>query len=259
MPLCITFDNLGEAAELELGAWPAGRAIGRHPSVTHALPRILDRLGELRATFFVEAWNATVYPDALREIAARGHEIALHGWRHERWAVLSPEREAELLTRSLAALAELSIAPRGFRPPGGVLAKGSAGSLAERGFRYASPAADEAPPVAPLAALPFAWPEVDAYHLERALQPLRRRRGDGDTPGSTEPWREALAGALARGGDRVVIFHPYLLVRDEAFAVLADFLDELRERDDLRLPTCDGLADWRAAGHGVSSGERRRA
>ncbi len=62
MPLCITSDNLGEAAELELGAWPTGRAIGRHPSVTHALPRILDRLGELRATFFVGSLMLPIQP-----------------------------------------------------------------------------------------------------------------------------------------------------------------------------------------------------
>jgi hypothetical protein len=39
--LAVTFDNLGEAFELERGAWPADRPRGRHPSVVRALPRVL--------------------------------------------------------------------------------------------------------------------------------------------------------------------------------------------------------------------------
>ena len=51
----VTFDNLGEAAELERGTWPADRPLGEHFSVREALPRVelLARAG-LRATFFAE-------------------------------------------------------------------------------------------------------------------------------------------------------------------------------------------------------------
>ena len=52
----VTFDNLGEAADLERGLWPEDEPLGRHFSVKLTLPRILDTLDELelRATFFVE-------------------------------------------------------------------------------------------------------------------------------------------------------------------------------------------------------------
>jgi peptidoglycan/xylan/chitin deacetylase (PgdA/CDA1 family) len=85
--LSVTFDNLGEAAELELGLWPEGKALGGHPSVARTLPRLLNLLEQagVRATFFVEGLNAELYPDALRSIAAAGHEVACHAWRHEQW------------------------------------------------------------------------------------------------------------------------------------------------------------------------------
>ena len=69
----LTFDNLGEAADLERGGEPRGD----HPSVTVVLPRLLDALDEhrLRVTFFVEGVNTDLYPDAVREIARRGHEL----------------------------------------------------------------------------------------------------------------------------------------------------------------------------------------
>jgi len=86
--LSLTFDNLGEATALERGEWPAGEPLGRHSSVTRALPRVLDLLEETghRATFFVEGHNTELYPEALAEISERGHELAYHGWRHEHWA-----------------------------------------------------------------------------------------------------------------------------------------------------------------------------
>src|SRR5450755_4367764 len=119
----LTFDNLGEAADLERGTWPEDEPLGRHPSVTRVLPRLLAELDAqgLRATFFVEAINCELYPDALREIAARGHELGVHGWRHESWGELAPPRERELLVRAGDAFRTLGLQhPRGFRPPGGL-------------------------------------------------------------------------------------------------------------------------------------------
>jgi hypothetical protein len=40
----VTFDNLGEAAELERGTWPEGRPLGEHFSVREALPRVVELL-----------------------------------------------------------------------------------------------------------------------------------------------------------------------------------------------------------------------
>ena len=42
--ITLTFDNLGEVADLERGRWPADAPLGRHASVTRTLPRILALL-----------------------------------------------------------------------------------------------------------------------------------------------------------------------------------------------------------------------
>ena len=85
------------------------------------IPAVLDLLDAhgLTATFFLEAFNAEVYPAVLRTIAERGHELAVHGWQHERWSELSAEREREILLRSTAALDSLGSTPVGLRPPAG--------------------------------------------------------------------------------------------------------------------------------------------
>jgi peptidoglycan/xylan/chitin deacetylase (PgdA/CDA1 family) len=59
-----------------------------------------------------------VYPDALHDLAAAGHEIGYHGWRHEHWPRIdSRELEAELILRGTRKMAKHGITVRGFRPP----------------------------------------------------------------------------------------------------------------------------------------------
>ncbi|MGC1853619.1 MAG: polysaccharide deacetylase family protein, partial [Solirubrobacterales bacterium] len=103
--LCLSFDNLGEAAEIELGALPADAPLGEHFTATRVLPPLLDALGErdLAATFFVEGLNAELYPGALEAIAVDGHEVGYHAWRHEQWDELSAAEQTENLRRGVDA------------------------------------------------------------------------------------------------------------------------------------------------------------
>src|ERR1044072_7159738 len=109
--LSLTFDNLGEAAEIEMGAVSPADA-GNHVTVTRAVPAILAALAgrELRATFFAEGLNAELYPDLLRRIDAEGHEVAYHAWRHEEWGGLSASAQADNLARGGEASGALGAA-----------------------------------------------------------------------------------------------------------------------------------------------------
>jgi peptidoglycan/xylan/chitin deacetylase (PgdA/CDA1 family) len=226
----ITFDNLGEVAALRRGELPEGDPLGRHFSVTRALPRILDLLEEtgLRATFFVEGLNAELYPETLPAIAAAGHEVAYHGWCHEEWAGLDPGAEAELLSRGVRALSELGLRPHGFRPPGGELTAASLRLLREHGFRYCSPAGDAVGVREGLVILPFAWPLVDAYHYLPRFAALR----GSDAPRPPAELARTLASALEDGGNSSVVFHPFLAEPDERFDVMRGHLHAVRELVD---------------------------
>ncbi len=216
----ITFDNLGEVADLQRGRWPADAPLGRHASVTRTLPRILELLDHtgVRATFFVEGLNAELYPDALREIAAAGHEVAYHGWLHERWADLDPDAERASLERGVRALDELGVRPVGFRPPGGALTPATPALLRELGFTYVSPEAEAAEPLDGLAVRPFRWPLVDAlYYLPHFADLRERYLGTRD-----EQPPDRLRSAIAAAHDEMLVFHPFLLDDDERFAVLRE-------------------------------------
>jgi len=211
--LSLTFDNLGEATALERGEWPAGEPLGRHSSVTRALPRLLGLLSETghRATFFVEGLNTELYPEALAEISERGHELAYHGWRHEHWADVDNERE--LLERGVLALGP----GLGFRPPGGDVTPQTAELLDELGYAYVSAAA----PVAGIVSFPFRWELVDAYYY-------LPRFGHEGPPARL---REAIEGAEA--GD-ILVLHPFLADPGERLELIRDVLTELPPSRPLR-------------------------
>lgn len=220
MQIALTFDNLGEAADLERGLWPDDAPLGRHPSVTVALPRLLDELDGLglHATFCVEALNCELYPKALRGIAARGHEVAMHAWRHEAWAGLDPAREDELLARGRAAFAALGLdGVAGFRPPGGGMTAASAALLERHGFTWCSPLGTRRRRAGALAYVPFAWPLVDAYHRLASFAGRRAERGDARESLGPDAAATALLDALAAGATPTVILHPFLMVDDEGW------------------------------------------
>jgi peptidoglycan/xylan/chitin deacetylase (PgdA/CDA1 family) len=249
----VTFDNLGEAADLERGLWSEDEPLGRHFSVRHALPRILGILEELglRSTFYVEGINAELYPEALLEIADSGHELGYHGWRHEYWPNLSPSDEARLLKRGVHRMREIGVDPNGFRPPGGRLTHSTPKLLEDLGFTHCSLAGRGTGFLDSLVVLPFAWRVIDAYHYLPRFGGLRESFEGSDEPLSPAHFREtigsALRGVVRDGGLLTLIFHPFLEEQEDRFQIMRGALEDLRVLVEDRAVWCAphrDVASW---------------
>ena len=240
----VTFDNLGEAADLERGLWSESEPLGRHFSVKRMLPRILSILDELglRVTFFVEGLNAELYPEALLEIANSGHELGYHGWRHEYWPNLNPSQEARLLERGVHKMDELGVRPRGFRPPGGRLTSSSPKLLGDLGFTYCSPAGLGIGFRGNVVVLPFEWRLVDAYYYLPRFGALRETATGSSEPLSPASFQESLSSALQSavrdGGHLTLLFHPFLEEQEDRFEIMRGALEELRDLAEGELVWC---------------------
>jgi len=119
--------------------WP--ELPSRAEAQTHRLLDLCDRTGT-RATFFVLGWVAERQPQLLREIAARGHEIACHGYGHELLYQIGPERFRDDVKRARGVIEDaIGAKVAGYRAPSFSITSQSLWALeilAEEGFSFDS-------------------------------------------------------------------------------------------------------------------------
>ena len=116
----------------------------RECRVERNVDRILALLAEhdTRATFFTLGWIAERYPQLVRQIVAQGHELASHGYGHQRASDLSRDEFRDDITRAKQLLQDLGgVAVQGYRAPSFSIGEGNLwafDSLQEAGYRYSS-------------------------------------------------------------------------------------------------------------------------
>ena len=116
----------------------------RECRVVRNVSRILDLLAArgTHATFFTLGWIAERYPDLIRRIVREGHELASHGYGHERASDLDEAAFSQDIRRAKALLEDLSgTAVTGYRAPSFSIGTGNLWAfdcLARAGYLYSS-------------------------------------------------------------------------------------------------------------------------
>lgn len=102
---------------------------------------LLDARG-VKATFFTLGWVAERYPQLVRRIVAGGHELASHGYGHQRASDLDRAAFHDDVARAKAILEDLGgVAVRGYRAPSFSIGERNLwafDTLAETGHAYSS-------------------------------------------------------------------------------------------------------------------------
>ena len=107
---------------------------GPHAEGTPATLELLRGAGA-RATFFLVGEQVERYPALAAEIAAAGHEIALHGYRHRLMLRRTPRGLADDLDRALDVIGSATgRSPRAYRPPYGVFSAAGLALARRRGW-----------------------------------------------------------------------------------------------------------------------------
>lgn len=108
---------------------------GPHEEGTPAALELL-REANLPATFFLVGEQVVRHPSLAAEIAAAGHEIALHGYRHRLLLRRTTRELAGDLERAVSLIAEVTgCEPVWYRPPYGVFSSAALRLVRERGWR----------------------------------------------------------------------------------------------------------------------------
>ena len=128
---------------------------------------ILDLFDEaqVQATFFALGWVASRHGGLMREIVARGHELASHGWDHGRVFRMDRAAFAKDISRARKVLQDAAGVPiLGYRAPSFSIDRRTPWAfmeLAEQGYTYSSS-------VAPVTHDHYGWAEAPRF----AFHPL---------------------------------------------------------------------------------------
>ncbi|MEF9441308.1 polysaccharide deacetylase [Burkholderia sp. AU31280] len=222
-----------------------------------ALGRLLDLLASfaLPATFFVPAWVARTWPAQCAAIVERGHEIGYHGYRHEAFWTLEPDRQREIMAQSADIFARtLGVRPVGFRTPSGDWSAATVAVLREAGVRYSSSMRGDDRPYLlhgengepPLVEIPGRWETDDyaslAYHRNPDYPAgLDRIAGYGAT---LDNWTREFDGVYREGLCLTTLLHPKVCGKPGRIALLEAWLDHMCAQDGVWFARCRDVADW---------------
>jgi polysaccharide deacetylase family protein (PEP-CTERM system associated) len=128
---------------------------------------ILDLFAEaqVKGTFFTLGWMAQRYPAMMRRIAEAGHELASHGWDHERVFRMDAATFSADIAKASKAIEDASgVRVTGYRAPSFSIDQRTPWAydvLAEQGYAYSSS-------VAPVAHDHYGWRDAPRF----AFKPL---------------------------------------------------------------------------------------
>jgi polysaccharide deacetylase family protein (PEP-CTERM system associated) len=97
---------------------------------------------KVRATFFTLGWIAQRYPGIVRRLVAEGHELASHGYAHQRASDQSRAEFLQDVVRAKGLLEDIGgVQVRGYRAPSFSIGRGNLWAqacLKEAGYSYSS-------------------------------------------------------------------------------------------------------------------------
>ena len=244
--VALSFDSDHETIPLRGGDTGPGKlSQGEYGSRVGAR-RILALLADrgIPATFFMPAVSALLHPDEVRRYAAEGHEVAMHGWIHERIGNLPPAEERELALRSADVLERSTGSrPVGIRTPSWDFSPATLGIIKELVLEYdSSLMADDEPyeivqdgEPSGIVEIPVEWIRDDAVYfpMERnsALRPYASPRS------VLTIWVDEFEGAYADRGLFQLTMHPHVIGHRSRMAVLTELIDHIASRQGVWFAT----------------------
>jgi peptidoglycan/xylan/chitin deacetylase (PgdA/CDA1 family) len=257
--VALSFDSDHETNELREGGESIGRLSQGQYGNRQGVPRILSILknADVKATFFVPAVTALLYPDEQRRVVAEGHEIGIHGWIHERNSDLPLEAERELQMRSADTLEKVSgKRPLGIRTPSWDFSPNTLAITKEMGLAYDSSlmadvdcyelvmdGADSG-----VVELPVEWIRDDAvyFNMNRfaALRPY--------TPPTDvyDIFRREFDAAYREGGLFQLTMHPHVIGYRSRVWILEELIRHIRGHDGVWFATHADVARYAKANSG---------
>jgi peptidoglycan/xylan/chitin deacetylase (PgdA/CDA1 family) len=251
--VALSFDSDHETNELRDGGKSIGRMSWGQFGARVGVPRIaaLLRKYDVKATFYVPAVAALLYPEEQRALVAEGHEIGIHGWIHELNSVLPYENERELMLRSADTLEKITGKRAvGMRTPSWDFSPGTLAIQKELGLLYdSSLMADEdcyelllnGEPTG-IVELPVEWIRDDAvYFIMHRFQSLRPYTPPSDV---FDIFRREFEAAYEAGGIFQLTMHPHVITHRSRIWIVEELIRLAKSKGDCWFATHEDVVRW---------------
>jgi len=216
-----------------------------------AVPRIVagfERFG-LRQTFFVPGWCIEQYPRAVGLIIAHGHEVAHHGYMHEKPNQLSRNEERDCLRRAIESIVKATgQRPSGYRAPSYAFSRHTLDLLLEEGFGYdASLCGHDIPYV--LASDPGRLIELpsdvslDDWTQYVCLKDFGYMLPIASPERAMEVFRAEFDAAWRHGGMWIAVWHPFVSGRSSRWDAAMSLIEYMQAKGGVWFARLDEIAD----------------
>jgi peptidoglycan/xylan/chitin deacetylase (PgdA/CDA1 family) len=250
----LSFDFDNETGALRDGnSSPALLSQGQY-GARAGLPRVLALLErhQVPASFFVPAVSALLSPDSIQAMVRGGrHEVALHGWIHERNSALDEATERALLVRARDTLERLAgRRPTGMRTPSWDYSAHTVKIARDMGLLYDSSLMADDRPYEVLAdgqptgilQLPVEWilDDYPYFGMDRysAVRPTM-------TPDEVmSVWKAEFDGAYEERGLFILTMHPHVIGHRSRVAMLDRLITYMRSRPGVWFATHEQIARY---------------
>lgn len=239
--VAVSFDSDHETLSLRTGETSPGELSRGEYGNRVAAPRVvalLERFG-IRASFYMPAVSALLYPDEARGYVEAGHELGMHGWIHERNTALPAGVERELAFRAADALEHVSgVRPVGIRTPSWDFSADTLAIIRDLGLVYDSSLMADDEPYEILAdgeptgivEIPVEWIRDDApYFTANPKAGVFPRTPPRDV---LEIWRDEFDQARAEGGLFQLTMHPHVIGHRSRIVILEELFAHITSLGD---------------------------
>jgi len=252
----LSFDSDHETNELRDGGKSIGRLSWGQYGARVGVPRIAALLArhDVRASFYVPAVTALIYPEEQQALVAAGHEIGIHGWIHELNSILPYEAERDLMLRASDTLTKITgNRPVGLRTPSWDFSPSTLRIQKEMGLLYdSSLMADEdcyelllhGEPSGVIE-MPVEWVRDDAvYFMMNRFQAQRPYTPPTDV---FDIFRREFDAAYDEGGIFQLTCHPHIIGYRSRIWILDELIRHAKVKKDVWFATHEEVVRWAKA------------
>lgn len=203
----------------------------------------------IRGSFYVPGVVAETYPGLLPFLVEGDHEIAHHGYYHERIeAIPAPQAEQWLAQAQDLFRAQTGLTGLGHRAPSWEMTADFLQVLERRGVSYDSSLMgfDHPYQVGNMVEVPVQWMVDDALYF-RYTNSTRDKTHPANPAAVLESWIEEFEGVRETGGLFMLTIHDWISGRGQRLRLLRKLIEHIRRDPQVWWARADEVAAWHAA------------